>query len=161
VTDTTWFKKAIETYTRAIELYPGYHDAHGSRGLAYFRLQQFDKAISDYELALKYRPNDARVLSNMGFIYFMRNDFVKAEEVYRKSIASDGRFVDARRNLGAILAMKRQFPEAIDQWKVGLKYEPRNPTLLYYIGSAYRDMGQMDKAQPWLDQARAIDPNLK
>lgn len=161
VKDTTWFKKAIETYTRAIELYPGYHDAHGSRGLAYFRLQQYDKALADYELAIKYRPNDARVLSNMGFIYFMRNDLTKAEEVYRKSIASDGRFVDARRNLGAILAMKRQFPEAIEHWKVGLKYEPRNPTLLHYIGSAYRDMGQMDKAQPWLDQAKAINPALQ
>jgi tetratricopeptide (TPR) repeat protein len=161
VKDTTWFLKAIQTYTRAIELYPEYHDAYGSRGLAYFRLQKYDQALADYETALKHRPNDARVLSNMGFIYFMRGSMEKAEEVYRKSIQYDGRFVDARRNLGAILAMKKQFPQAIEQWQVGLKYEPRNATLLHYIGSAYRDMGQMDKAQPWLDKAKAINPALQ
>lgn len=161
VVDSTWFLKAIDTYTRAIELYPEYHDAYGSRGLAYFRLNKFDKAFTDYQEALKHRPNDARVLSNLGFIYFMRNEFEKAEEVYRKSIQYDARFVDARRNLGAILAMKKQFPAAIEQWKEGLKYEPRNPTLLFYIGSAYRDMGQMDQAQPWLEKAYAEDPSLR
>lgn len=161
VTDSTWFLKAIGSYDKAIALYPEYHDAFGSRGLAYFRLNKFDKAFTDYQQALKHRPNDARVLSNLGFIYFMRNDFVKAEEVYRKSIQYDARFVDARRNLGAILAMKKQFPAAIEQWKEGLKYEPRNPTLLFYIGSAYRDMGQMDQAQPWLEKAYAEDPSLR
>lgn len=161
VIDSTWFLKAIASYDKAIALYPEYHDAFGSRGLAYFRLNKFDKAFTDYQEALKHRPNDARVLSNLGFIYFMRNDFVKAEEVYRKSIQYDARFVDARRNLGAILAMKKQFPAAIEQWKEGLKYEPRNPTLLFYIGSAYRDMGQMDQAQPWLEKAYAEDPSLR
>jgi len=161
VKDTTWFLKAIQTYTRAIELYPEYHDAYGSRGLAYFRLKKYDLALKDYETALIHRPNDARVLSNMGFIYFMRGNMEKAEEVYRKSIQFDGRFVDARRNLGAILAMKKQFPQAIEQWQVGLKYEPRNATLLHYIGSAYRDMGQMDKAQPWLEKAKSINPALQ
>jgi tetratricopeptide (TPR) repeat protein len=91
----------------------------------------------------------------------MRNQFDKAEEVYRKSIQYDPRFIDARRNLGAILAMKKQFPAAIEQWQEGLKYEPRNATLLFYVGSAYRDMGQPEKAQTWFEQAYAIEPSLR
>lgn len=161
VTDSTWVLKGIATYSKAIELYPKYHDAYGSRGLAYFRLNKFDQAFDDYQKSLEYRPNDAKVLSNLGYIYFMRQQFDKAEEVYRKSIQYDGRFVDARRNLGAILAMKKQFPPAIEQWQEGLKYEPNNATLLFYIGSAYRDMGQPDKAQSWLDRAYAIEPSLR
>ncbi|MBL7775528.1 MAG: tetratricopeptide repeat protein, partial [Saprospiraceae bacterium] len=93
------------------------------------------------------------VLSNLGFIYFLRQQLDSAEVVYRKSLQVNPRFVDARRNLGAVLAMKRQFPQAIEQWQEGLKYEPENPTLLQYIGSAYKDMGQPDKAQPWLERA--------
>ena len=104
---------------------------------------------------LKHRPNNAQVLSNLGFIHFLRGNLEEAEKVYRESIKFDARFLDARRNLGAVLAMKKRFPEAIEQWQEGLKFEPNNGTLLFYIGSAYRDMGQMDKAQPWLDRAAA------
>jgi Tfp pilus assembly protein PilF len=161
VIDSTWILKGIASYNKAIELFPEYHDAFGSRGLAYFRLNKFDQAFADYQVSLRYRPNDAKVLSNLGFIYFMRNQFDKAEEVYRKSIIYDPRFIDARRNLGAILAMQKKFPEAIQQWQEGLKFEPKNPTLLFYIGSAYRDMGQPEKAQGWLDQAYALEPSLR
>lgn len=161
VIDSTQILKGIEAYTKTISLYPEYHDAYGSRGLAYFRLKKYDQAFVDYQKALKYRPNDAKVLSNLGFIYFMRQQLDQAEEVYRKSIVYDPRFVDVRRNLGAVLAMKKQFPQAIEQWKVALQYEPRNTTLLIYIGSAYRDMGQPAEAAPWLEKAYAIDPSLR
>lgn len=161
VKDRAGLERAVECYSRCINLYPEYHDAYGSRGIAYFRLGQYDKAFDDYQVSIKYRPNNATVLSNMGFIYFMRGQLEKAEEVYKESIKWDPRFVDARRNLGAVLAMKKRFPEAIEQWEEGLKYDPQNATLLLYIGSAYRDMGQPDKAVPWLEKAYSVDPSLK
>ncbi|HRI62227.1 MAG TPA: tetratricopeptide repeat protein, partial [Saprospiraceae bacterium] len=153
VTDSTWVLKGIDTYSKAIQLYPPYHDAYGSRGLAYFRLKKYDQAFTDYQHSLEYRPGDAKVLSNMGFIYFLRGQLDKAEEVYRQSIKSDPRFVDARRNLGAVLAMKKNFPAAIEQWETALEIEPNNVTLLNYIASAYKDMGQPEKGQPYLDRA--------
>ena len=153
VTDSTWVLKGIERYTKAIELYPLYHDAYGSRGLAYFRLKKYDQAFEDYQQSLKYRPGDAKVLSNMGFIYFLRNQLDKAEEVYRQSIKSDPRFVDARRNLGAVLAMKKNYPAAIEQWEAALEFDPQNVTLLQYIASGYKDMGQPEKGQPYLERA--------
>lgn len=170
VKDPKMIEDAISAYTRTIELYPEYHDAFGSRGLAYFRLQQYDNAFKDYQVALKYRPNDAKVLSNMGFIYFLRaqrpgnllalTELDSAENVYRRSIQFDPRFVDARRNLGAVLAMKQKFPQAIEQWKEGLQYEPNNATLHFYIGAANCDMGDPASAQPWMDKARQLDAKL-
>jgi Tfp pilus assembly protein PilF len=161
---------AIKAYNRTIELYPEYHDAYGSRGLAYFRLQQYDNAFKDYQVALKYRPNDAKVLSNMGYIYFLRaqrpgnqlalTELDSAENVYRRSIQFDPRFVDARRNLGAVLAMKRQFPKAIIEWKEGLKYEPNSAVLHFYVGAANCDMGDPESAAPWMEKARQLDPKL-
>ncbi|MCB9305032.1 MAG: tetratricopeptide repeat protein [Lewinellaceae bacterium] len=156
VTDSSWVLKGIERYSKAIELYPKYHDAYGSRGLAYFRLKKYDQAFDDYQKSLQYRPGDPKVLSNMGFIYFLRNQLDKAEEVYRQSIKSDPRFVDARRNLGAVLAMKKNFPGAIEQWEEALKYDPENVTLLNYIGLAYKDMGQPEKGKPYLDKAAQL-----
>jgi len=155
VFDSTWVNKAIGYHSRAIELFPEYHDAYGSRGLAYFRTGKYDQAYGDYQKALKHRPNDDKVLSNLGFIYFLRQQLDSAETVYRKSVSINPRFIDARRNLGAVLAMQKRFPDAIEQWQEGLKYEPENATLLQYIGSAYRDMGRPEEAKPWLDRAAA------
>lgn len=155
VFDSTWVNKAIGFHSRAIKLFPDYHDAYGSRGLAYFRLGKYDQAYDDYQKALKHRPNDDKVLSNLGFIYFLRQQLDSAETVYRKSVSINPRFIDARRNLGAVLAMQKRFPDAIEQWEEGLKYEPENATLLQYIGSAYRDMGRPEEAQPWMDRAAA------
>lgn len=161
VKDKAGLEHAVECYSKCIKLYPEYHDAFGGRGIAYFRLGQYDKAFEDYQVSLKHRPNNAPVLSNMGYIYFMRGQLDKAEEVYRESIKYDPRFVDARRNLGAVLAMKKNFTAAIEQWQEGLKYEPDNATLNFYIGSAYRDMGQPEKGVPWFEKAYALDPTLK
>jgi protein O-mannosyl-transferase len=166
ITDTTTYLRGLDAFTRCIELYPAYHDAYGSRALSYYRLNQTGKALADYRTALKYRPNDAKVLSNMGKIYFMRaerpggivmiHELDSAEYSYRQAIKYDPRFVDARRNLGAVLAMKKNFPDAIKEWKEGLKYEPNSEVLHRYIGSAYRDMNNMQEAAPWLEKAERL-----
>jgi protein O-mannosyl-transferase len=161
VVEPRWLDTSITSYNRALQLYPDYHDCFSGRGLAYFRSQKYDLAFNDYQRALQYRPDDAKVLSNTGYIYFLKNDLAKAEEVYRKSIALDPRFVDARRNLGAVLAMTKRFPEAIEQFEAGLKYDPRSAILYFYIGSAYRDMGQAEKGLPFLEKAYAMNPALR
>ncbi len=174
VKDVDQVRRGIELYDKCIQLYPKYHDAYGSRGLAYFRLGEvlknpdeqraaWDKALEDYLESLKYRYNNSEVLSNMGKIYFTRGQPEKAEEVYRKAVEYDPRFVDGRRNLGAVLAMQRKFPEAIEQWKEGLKYadSAKSGTLYYYIGSAYTDMGQPEKSGEWFEKAYAVDPSLR
>lgn len=183
VKDTNWVNRGIASYDKSIALFPAYHDAYGSRGLAFFRYSQTAaaacrnqqtpdlvcppareleaRAMRDYRLSIKHRANSASVLSNMGFIYFSRGQLDSAEVVYRESIKHDPRFADARRNLGAVLATRRNFAAAIEQWQEGLKYEPKNATLYFYIGSAYRDMGQPDKSQRWFEQAYAIDPSLR
>lgn len=174
VKDVEQVRRGIACYDKCIELYPVYHDAYGSRGLAYYRLGEvltnpeeqraaWDKALADYNESLKYRPNNSEVLSNMGKIYFTRGQPDKAEEVYRKAVGFDPRFVDGRRNLGAVLAMQKKFPEAIEQWKEALKYadNTKSGTLYFYIGSAYKDMGQPEKSVEWFEKAYAVDPSLK
>jgi len=174
VKDVEQVKKGISGYDKCIQLYPQYHDAYGSRGLAYFRLGEvlknpeeqraaWDKALADYQESLKYRYNNSEVLSNMGKIYFTRGQPEKAEEVYRKAVEFDPRFVDGRRNLGAVLAMQKKFPAAIEQWKEALKYadNTKSGTLYFYIGSAYKDMGQPELSGEWFEKAYAVEPSLR
>ncbi len=154
------FDRALAGFQRAIEIYPRYADAHGELGLTWFRKGNPQKALESYQKALELNPRKATVYSNMGIIYFQQGDYQRAEEVYRKAVEYDPRYVDARRNLGSVYAMQRRYPEAIAQFEKALEYAPNSAIILYYLGSAYRDSGQAERGQPYLDRAYRLDPKL-
>ena len=154
-------KDAFTHFRRAIELYPSYGDAYGQLGLGYYRQKQYKEALENYEIALKYDPNDAKIYSNMGVIYFERKDLRKAEEVYLKATQLDPRYIDARRNLGSVYAQTKRFDQAITQFSEGLKYDPNNATLNLYLGYAYRDKGDLNQSNKFLNRAYQLNPALK
>lgn len=156
-----YFDQGKARFEKAIRIYPSYHDAYGQLGLCYYREKNFDKALENYELALKYKPNFPLVYSNMGIIFFERGDLAKAKEVYEKAVYYDPRMIDALRNLGAVNAMEKNFPEAIKYFSQALEYAPDDPTLNFYLGSAYSDSGQEEKGRPYLEKAYRLDPSLK
>ncbi|MBI5915269.1 MAG: tetratricopeptide repeat protein [Bacteroidetes bacterium] len=156
-----YYDRAKQRFEHALQIFPAYHDAYSQLGLAYYREKNYDKALENYSLALKFKANFPLVYSNMGIIYFERGDLVKAKEVYEKAVQYDPRMVDALRNLGAVNAMQKNFPEAIKWFKQGLQYDPENPTLNFYLGSAYKDSGQPELGKPFLEKAYRLDPKLK
>ena len=151
-----WYEKAKKYFLKATQILPEYHDAYGQLGLAYYRDKNYGKALEYYNLALKYRPSFPLVHSNMGTLYSEMGDQAKAKEMYEMAVEGDPRMVDALRNLGAIHAMQGNFQEAIKWFSQGLKYDPNNPTLNHYLGSAYRDAGQAEKGQPYLNKAKKL-----
>jgi tetratricopeptide (TPR) repeat protein len=54
--------KAIDDYTRALEIDHDYADALESRGHAYKRLGKMDLAIADFDRVLELKPGDPSVL---------------------------------------------------------------------------------------------------
>ncbi len=152
----SWYDKAKFHFQKATEIEPKYHDAYGQLGLSYYREKNFQKALENYNLALKYRPAFPLVHSNMGTLYSDMGDQAKAKEMYELAVKEDPRMVDALRNLGAINAMQGNFQEAIKWFSQGLQYDPENPTLNKYLGSAYRDSGQPEKGQPYLQKAKEL-----
>jgi tetratricopeptide (TPR) repeat protein len=130
-------------------------------GLSYYREGNKDKALENYQLALKFKPNFPLVYSNMGIIFFERGELEKAKESYEKAVQYDPRMIDALRNLGAVHAMQKNFPEAIKWFSQALQYAPDDPTINFYLGSAYRDAGRVAEGQPYLEKAYRLDPKLK
>ena len=157
----SWYEKAKTVFQKAIEIEPKYHDAHAQLGLAFYRDKNYEKALEYYNAALKYRPQFPLVHSNMGTLYSEMGDNAKAKELYEIAVKEDPRMVDALRNLGAINAMQGNFTEAIKWFSQGLKYDPDNPTLNKYLGSAYRDAGQPEMGQPYLQKAERLERNGK
>ncbi len=148
-------------FQKAISIWPTYHDAYGQLGLAHYRDREYDEALRSYEQAIKYKNNFPLVYSNMGIIFFEKGDLVKARECYENAVKYDPRMVDAQRNLGVVNALEGKFDEAIRCFSEALKYAPDDPTINFYIGSAYRDSGREALGQPYLEKAYRLNPALK
>jgi len=67
------YKKAIEYYTKAIELNPKYADAYFERGFNKLQLKKYNEAIVDYTKAIELYPNDRFYLSRGCANYELKN----------------------------------------------------------------------------------------
>ena len=73
--------KAIEGYTKAIELNPKFAQAYYQRGLAYARKGEVDKAIEDYTKAIELDPDNSDAYYNRGgaWLRLGKQDKAKAD----------------------------------------------------------------------------------
>ena len=66
--------KAIEYFSKAIELDPNIADAYSFRGFEKQILNDFNGAINDYGMAIRLNPKDYGAFFNRGSIKLHKND---------------------------------------------------------------------------------------
>ncbi len=69
--DTHQSQKAINAYTKALELDPKNPDILTDQGIMYRELMAFDKAVANFEKAGKLDPKHVQSLFNLGIVYAM------------------------------------------------------------------------------------------
>lgn len=97
---------AVDDFTRAIELDPGYVEAYLSRGVLYWReLRNAYRAIRDMTRVLELAPQRAEALFNRAIAYQMRGEHEQAMADFERYL-TEGRdpfFRDsAERQLGLL-----------------------------------------------------------
>ena len=84
--------RAIEAYSRAIELNPNYTDAYNNRGVSYSDKEEYGLAIKDFNTAIERCPNNTVFYSNRGATYSDMENYDRAIEDYNKAIELEPRF---------------------------------------------------------------------
>ena len=79
------YDKAIEHYTKAIDLKSDYVEAYNNRGNAHKARREYNRAIADYNKAIEIKPL-TETYTNRGNAYSERGDFDRAIEEYKKAI---------------------------------------------------------------------------
>ena len=77
------FKKAEETFTKAIKYDKNNFEAYYYRGCARVNAMKYDEAIADFEKAVELKPDYADAYFNLGRTYYMKHDEDKACEYYK------------------------------------------------------------------------------
>ena len=80
------YEKAIEDYTKAIELKPDLAIAYNNRGNAYKGKGEFDVAIQDFNKAIELNPQFTIAYNNRGNAYRDKGEFDVAIQDFNKAI---------------------------------------------------------------------------
>jgi tetratricopeptide (TPR) repeat protein len=68
------YPKAIEAFTRAIELKPDFYDAYVCRGIAYIESGDATRALADLTTAVQGMPKNFQIYYNRSIAYMELND---------------------------------------------------------------------------------------
>lgn len=80
------FKKAKESYQRAIEIEPEAIDAIYNLGLVCTDLKEFDIAVKCFEKVISTDNEDSNSYFNLGLVYFKMGNYPKATEYFQKTL---------------------------------------------------------------------------
>ena len=131
------YKKAIEFFTRAIEINPSNSQTFELRGIAWYRILEIENALADISKAIELDKQNHNAWYNKGEILKYKKHYTEAELCYKEAdYIYPGSFFYITGLIQTSLALKK-YPEAIKYCNQILKEEPADHIALYNRGIAY------------------------
>ena len=85
----------------------------------------------------------------------------KAKEMLQKSLEIDAKDPETNRLMGVATGMSGQAREAIKYFQAALDAKPDDAFYMFDLGSAYANVGDMEKANYYHSEAIRKDPSLQ
>lgn len=149
------FNKAIEFYTKALELDKNYASAYNNRGSAYDEIEQYENALKDLTVALEMEPESATILNNLGLAYNNSGLFDKAVEMYTKSININSRNAITHVNRGSAYSEKGIFDKALEDLNKAVELNPKLAEAYAHRAGVYEQMEKLEDAVA--DYSKAVE----
>lgn len=129
------YEKAIDNYTKAIEINPEDAMAYNNRGVAYHKLEQYENAISDLTKAIEIHSEESNYYRNRGVSYHHFKQYEKAIKDFTKAIEIDPENIQAYKNLSEVLIVKGAYDEALRKTKKALEKakETKDIIICHYL----------------------------
>ena len=152
----TWYdwdwEGAESRYKRAIELNPGYANAHQWYSFCLMFRARFDEAIKEIEKALELDPVSVVINRDLGIVYYYATQFDHALEVLKRAAEMDPSQIYIHFHLGAAYFSKSMYEEALIEYQKEREVSRGAYTWVEtYIALTYPQMGRTDEAQKVLD----------
>lgn len=129
------YKKAIEEFTKVLEIKNDYDRAMNLRGLCYVEEGEYSKAVTDFENAVSVKPKIAEYQNNLGNAYFKLERYAEAITTLTVAIERDKKLLKAyETKLYSHLAIK-QFKAAVETGELAVAKE-KNEFTYYNLGVA-------------------------
>ena len=116
---------AVVAYRRAVELEPGYADAHNNLGNALRERGDAASALASCARAIELKPGYAEAYNNLGNALKDIGELDAAVAAYGKAIAARPAFAEAHLNLGIALQAKGHGDAALDCLRESVSLAPQ------------------------------------
>lgn len=164
------FRKAVDFFSRAIEIDPSYALAYSGLADVYNLLLIWGEASSPRETCLRGEAAALKALSidpllseahaSLGYNMICQWRWREAEAALTRSIELNPNYASARSWYANYLKSVDRFDEAIAEVKVALRLDPLSPMIKTTFGANYMFAGQYVPAIEQLRQVLDFDPNF-
>ncbi len=149
------YNRAIEGYTKAIELQPDLAITYSNRGGTYRDKGDYDRAIEDCSTAIRLKPDYADAYTNRGAAHRSKGDYNRAIADYNMAIRLKPDFVEVYYNRGMAYGVKGDYDRAIEDYTMAIDLKPDFVEAHYNRGVAYYERREF--ARSIEDYSTAID----
>jgi len=138
--------KAIQAYSKAIEMDPVYIEAFNNLGMTYQEMGDLENALRSYRRAIEINPKYEKALNNIGILFFLRGEDEKALETFLKLLAINPNHIESHIHLGMLYKKKGQPEKGIESYQKALAINPLHGEAHYNLGLLYEQMEKTDLA---------------
>jgi len=139
-------------FKKALELNPGYAQAHQYYADFVKSFGRFDEALEEMRKALVLDPLSYSINTGIGHVLYLSRQYDLAIDQYRKVVESDPSFIPARLWFGRPYLQKGMFEEAIEQVEEAVKLSHETTVSLATLAQAFAAAGRIADAKKMLDK---------
>ena len=144
--DHKLYDKALKDVNKAIEIKPGFGEAHLTRGNILFWNNQFDQALVDYELFLAADSNSPYPINNVGSIMFNKGKYKEALRRFNRALEIKPDYNDAYFNRACAHAVLKMYDKAFADFESAIRFNPEKAGIYLNRSFTYKETGQFEKA---------------
>lgn len=156
------FDEAIESFSLALELAPGFLPARVARGEAFLLVGKPSAAIEDFQAIVEAVPESDEAHVSVGRAFEAGGDIQAAKEAYSRAVAINGDNPVALNNLAWLMVQTQgNVRQAVQHAERAVRIAPDVAAFHDTLGAAYRAEGQTQAARSAYQRALALDANLQ
>lgn len=158
--------EAAGYYRRAIEIWPGFSDAHNNLANALLQEGKLQDALDHYQLALRAAPRSAKINYHLAVTQAKLGDLPQAIRHFQQALelaAADPLnnallFVPLHIDFGETLALAGDLPRAKNNFEMVLERQPDSVAAHAALGKVLLAQGNMAEAATHLERAVQLAP---
>jgi TolB-like protein/DNA-binding winged helix-turn-helix (wHTH) protein/tetratricopeptide (TPR) repeat protein len=151
----TWnWSAADRSFTRALQLDPGYVLAHHWYGMYLAASGKTDAAVKQLVEAKQLDPLSPSINTALGYMYYFARDYDRAIYLCQVALELNPNYIPAQVVLSWSYAQKKMYSQAITEIKRADQLDRGNPVYLTILGRMYALNGQRSEA---LNVLRQLD----
>ncbi len=152
-------EEAITRFQTALQIKPGYAEAHYNLGNALVQQGKAAEAIVQYQLAVQDKPTYVEARNNLANTLIKQGNLDEAIAQFQQALQLKPDRAESHYNLANALFQKGRMEEAVAQFQKVLQIEPGHAGALNNLGYAFLQMGRGDEAIAEFQQAVQLKPD--